>query len=80
MDIKVKNNKMIEDIKKFDITQEVKKYDYEQEGILTKSLPKILFKGNSILVTFIQFIDLRLIMMFKYIDKLKKFKWITHYE
>lgn len=53
------------------------KYDYEKNGILTKTLPKILFKGNSILVTFLQFLDMRIIMMFKYIDKLKKFKHIT---
>lgn len=55
------------------------KYDYESEGILKKCLPKILFKGNSIFVTFLQLIDLRIIMMFKYIDKIKQFKWITNY-
>lgn len=53
------------------------KYDYEKNGILTKTLPKIFFKGNSILVTFLQFIDMRIIMLFKYIDKLKNFKNIT---
>jgi len=53
------------------------KYDYEKNGILTKTLPKILFKGNSILVTFLQFVDMRIIMLFKYIDKLKTFKYIT---
>ena len=56
------------------------KYDYESNGILNKCLPKILFKGNSILVTFLQLIDLRLIMMLKYIDKLKHFKHITWYD
>ena len=50
------------------------KYDYEKNGILTKTLPKIFFKGNSILVTFLQFLDMRIIMLFKYIDKLKNFK------
>lgn len=55
------------------------KYNYEKEGILKKCLPKILFKGNSIFVTFLQLIDLRIIMVFKYIDKIKKFKWITNY-
>lgn len=54
------------------------KYDYEKNGILTKTLPKILFKGNSILVTFLQFLDMRIIMMFKYIDKLKTFKHISN--
>jgi len=53
------------------------KYDYEKNGILTKTLPKILFKGNSILVTFLQFIDMRIIMLFKYIDKLKYYKHYT---
>ena len=56
------------------------KYNYARHGILTKALPKILFKGNSILVTFLQLIDLRLIMMFKYIDRLKHFKHITWYD
>ena len=56
------------------------KYNYAKYGILSKSLPKVLFKGNSILVTFLQLIDLRIIMMFKYIDRLKRFKYITWYE
>lgn len=56
------------------------KYNYAKEGILTKCLPKILFKGNSLMVTFLQLIDLRLITMFKYIDKLKRFKYISWYE
>ena len=53
------------------------KYDYERNGILTKSIPKILFKGNTILVSFLQFLDMRIIMVFKYIDKLKSFKHIS---
>lgn len=56
------------------------KYDYGRYGILNKCLPKVLFKANNILVTFVQLIDLRLVMMFKYIDKIKQFKWITWYE
>lgn len=56
------------------------RYRYEEDGILTKCLPKILFKGNTILATFLQLIDLRLIMIFKYIDKLKKFKYISQFE
>lgn len=55
------------------------KYNYEKYGILTKTLPKILFKGNSVLVTFLQLIDLRIILMFKYIDKIKRFKYLTWY-
>lgn len=54
-------------------------YDYARNGILRLCLPKILFKGNTILVTFLQLIDLRLIMMFKFIDKIKHFKHITWY-
>lgn len=49
-------------------------YDYASEGILNKCLPKVLFSGNPILVSFIQLIDMRLIMLFQYIDKLKNFK------
>jgi len=53
------------------------KYDYEKYGILTKTLPKIMFKGNTVLVTFLQFLDMRIIMLFKVIEKVKKFKHIT---
>lgn len=55
------------------------KYNYGENGILIRCVPKILFNGNSIFVTFLQLIDLRLIMMFKYIDKLKNFKNILKY-
>lgn len=79
MDIKNSSQKRYEDIVDFNILEETPKYDYASEGILTKSLPKILFKGNSIFVTFLQLIDLRIIMLFKYIDKLKRFKWISWY-
>lgn len=78
MDIKTNDYKN-KNLSEFNILEETKKYDYASEGILNKTLPKILFKGNVILVTFLQLIDLRLIMMFKYIDKLKHFKWISWY-
>ncbi len=55
------------------------KYDYAEDGILRKTLPKILFKGNSILVTFLQMMDLKIIMILKYVDKLKNFKHISKY-
>ena len=55
------------------------KYDYAESGILRKCLPKIMFKGNSIFVTFLQLIDLRIIMMLKYVDRLKRFKYISWY-
>ncbi len=57
------------------------KYNYERDGILCKCLPKILFRpnGNIVLVTFLQLIDARLIVLMRYIDKLKQFKWIANY-
>lgn len=56
------------------------RYDYERYGILRKCLPKILFRpnGNVILLTFLQLIDARLIVLLKYIDKLKTFKHIAN--
>ena len=56
------------------------KYNYKKEGLLIKCLPKILFKGNSVLVTFIQLIEMRIIILLDYIDKLKHFKHITYYK
>ena len=55
------------------------KYDYARNGVLRKCLPKILFKANPVLVTILEFIDLEIIMPLKYIDKLKKFKYISWY-
>ncbi len=80
MDIKSNINKKNKDLENFNILEETPKYDYGTEGILNKTLPKILFKGNSILVTFLQLIDLRIIMLFKNIDRIKRFKWISWYE
>lgn len=54
-------------------------YKYEEDGILKRCIPKILFKGNTILASFLQLIDLRIIMTLKYIDRLKKFKFISRY-
>ena len=55
------------------------KYNYAKYGILNKCLPKVLFKGNTILTSFLQLIDVRLVMLFKQIDKVKRFKYITSY-
>lgn len=55
------------------------KYDYEKNGILTKVLPRILFKSNPKLVAFLQLIDMQLISMFKSIRSVEKFKHITNY-
>jgi len=55
------------------------KYDYSTNGILRHTLPKILFKGNTILVTFLQLIDVKLIMILKYIERLRRFKYISWY-
>lgn len=54
--------------------QQSSAYDYEREGVLNKSLPKILFKGNALLVTFLQLIDMRIVVMLRYIKQLKDFK------
>lgn len=79
MDIKQSTGYRTDDFKKFEYLGN-NKYDYAKEGILNKTLPKILFKGNAILVTFLQLIDLRLVMIMKYIDRLKNFKYISKYE
>ena len=78
MDIKNSLDYQYEYFKRHDASGN-NRYRYEEDGILTKSLPKILFKGNTILTTFLQLIDLRLIMMFKNIDRLKKFKHISKF-
>lgn len=83
MDIKQSSEYRItkyEDIKQYNNNGN-NKYDYAKNGILIKCLPKILFRpnGNTILVTFLQLIDARIIVLLKYIEKLQKFKWITNY-
>ena len=55
-------------------------YDYAKYGILTHCLPKILFSANPVLVSVIQLIDQKLIMLFHYIDKLRDFKKISSYD
>ena len=79
MDIKQNLSYRSDEYKNYNYTGD-NKYNYTKYGILNKTLPKVLFKGNAILVTFLQLIDLRIIMMFKYIDRLKRFKYITWYE
>lgn len=79
MDIKQSTSYRNDELKEFEFTGN-NKYDYAKNGILNKTLPKILFKGNSILVTFLQLIDLRIIMLLKYVDRLKRFKYINWYE
>lgn len=76
MDVKNSLEFRTQNFKQFDLLGH-KPYDYEKHGILTKCIPKILFKGNTILVTFLQLIDLKCIMLFKYIDKVKHFKNIS---
>lgn len=56
-----------------------KKYDYEKNGILVKVLPPVIFKGNPTLVAFLQLIDIQLIAMFKHIEAIRKFKYISSY-
>ncbi len=81
MDIKQSleyKNEVYQNMKKFNNLGD-NKYDYQKEGILRKTLPSILFKGNTILVTFLQLIDLKIIMTLKYIERLRKFKYISWY-
>ena len=78
MDIKQSLTYRSDELKQFEFVGN-NKYDYAKNGILRHCLPKILFAGNPILVSFIQLIDMRLIMMFKYIDKIKQFKNIAKY-
>lgn len=78
MDIKNSLDYEYDYFKKFDIDGK-NRYRYEEDGILTKCLPKILFRGNTVLTTFLQLIDLRLIMLFKNIDRIKYFKDIAHF-
>lgn len=54
-------------------------FDYGYEGILYRCLPKILFKGNPSITAFLQLIDMKIILMFKTIDRLKHFKNIASY-
>ena len=77
MDIKQSLDYRYKDLEKYNKLGN-NKYNYEKYGIFNKVLPKILFKGNSIFVTFLQLLDLRVILMFKYIDKLKKFKHVIN--
>ena len=78
MDIKQNLSYRYDNLRKLNVTGN-NKYDYATHGILRKVLPKILFKGNSILVTFLQLIELRIIMLMKYVDRLKTFKYISWY-
>lgn len=55
------------------------KYDYEKDGILHRCLPKVLFKGNPVLTTFLQLLDLRLILLLKAIRCVEHYKHISSY-
>lgn len=78
MDTKENNGVSYKRVVEFN-KQPSKKYDYEKEGVLNKMIPKILFKGNPVLVTFLQLIDMRIILMLRYIKRLKNFKNISLY-
>ena len=52
-------------------------YDWETEGVLRKCLPQILFRGTPILVSFIQLIDMRIILLLKACKRIKEFKHIS---
>ena len=55
------------------------RYNYAEQGILNKCLPKILFKGNPMLTTLLQTIDVKIVMLLKYVDRLKDFKNLHKY-
>ena len=59
--------------------KESNKYDWETEGVLRKCLPKILFRGAPVLVTFIQLIDMRIILLLKAARRIKEFKHISSF-
>lgn len=79
MDFKYSLNYRTENTESYNNKAYNKRYDYASYGILNKCLPKILFKGNAILVSFLQLIDIKIIMLLKVIDKLKNFKNISSY-
>lgn len=54
-------------------------YDYASKGILRKCLPSVIWGANPVLVSFLQLIDMELIMLFQYITRLKSFKKIEDY-
>jgi hypothetical protein len=59
-------------------TAKWKKYDWKYNGILGKVMPDWLFKTkNEILNNFLCYIDVELISLFTYIEKLKNFKNIN---
>lgn len=55
------------------------RYDFERDGVLDKCIPKVLFRGNPILVSFLQLIDIKIIMLLKCVERIKEFKHITKY-
>lgn len=79
MDIKSTLKYRTEKIEEYNNNAYNIRYDYATNGILSKCLPKILFRGNPILVSFLQLIDVKLIMLLKIIDNLKHFKNISRY-
>lgn len=75
MDVKASENFRYHNIERLNRNRDY--YDYASEGVLRRCLPKVLFAGNPILVSFIQLIDVRIIMLLQYVDKLKWFKDVT---
>lgn len=53
-------------------------YDWAKNGVLKKCLPKILFKGNVILRSFLELVDMRIILMLQTITFIKHFKHLTY--
>lgn len=55
------------------------KHHYEIDGVLPLVLPSKLFKGNTILTSYLQLIDSMFVNIMKTIEKIKYWKCLTKY-
>lgn len=55
------------------------KHHYEIDGVLPMVLPRVLFRGNNILTSYLQLIDSMFVNMMKTVEKIKYFKCFTKY-
>lgn len=55
------------------------RFKYEKDGVLPLVLPNVLFRGNSVLTSYLQLIDSMFVNMMKTIEKIKNWKCITSY-
>lgn len=78
MDVKHNNNYRTG---RYELVQRLNdnKHHYEINGVLPLVLPPILFRANTILVSYLQLIDSMFINIMKTIEKVKNWKIITTY-